>query len=132
MIIIPDIPEIQVVDTPTLASTFPQLHFWIDEKRIIGKHFVSFLASGVHTVIVFSLVDGQGNELDFHSLRPMYDGQEVSDDRCVYLDRQPCYRHDASYDVERLTMIHHRSGLENLWIALGLNLEAFITETWPD
>ena len=131
MIIIPDIPGIQAVDTQSLASTFPQLRFWIDEKQIIGKHFISFLVSGVHTVIVFSLVDGQGDESDFHSLRPMHNGQEVSDNRCVYLNRQPCYYH-ASYDAERMATIYHREGIDGLWMTLARDLEAFTTETWPD
>jgi hypothetical protein len=51
----------------------------------------------------------------YHSPRPLWEGQEIIEDHCKYLEGLPCYYDGSGYGAELLTKKYQLEGLEAFW-----------------
>jgi hypothetical protein len=51
----------------------------------------------------------------YHSPRPLFEGQEVIENSCRYLEGLPCYYDGSGYGAELLTENYLYHGLEAFW-----------------
>ncbi|MEN6429955.1 MAG: hypothetical protein ABFC80_03795 [Coriobacteriales bacterium] len=59
-----------------------------------------------------------GAEVDYHSPRPMYEGQEPFIESCEYLDGRPCYYGGSSLRAQEWVTILLKEGSDGVWKAL--------------
>ena len=56
-------------------------------------------------------------DVGYHSPKPMYDGQEICQDECKYLDGKPCYYDGSSLRGDNLGLnkLFEEEGEEPIW-----------------
>jgi len=107
---------------------------WDKKERDLGIHSVEikFLVSGKHGAVQFLIYTGWflpendvnmkpiAADLGYHSYRPLYDGQEVMQKDCSYLDGKPCYYEGSGLHAEKPWELLLKHGEEKLWEYLEL------------
>ena len=54
-------------------------------------------------------------DVGYHSLSPLYEGQEICNHTCEYLNGKPCYYDGSGLQAERVYEILLKEGSEGVW-----------------
>jgi hypothetical protein len=67
-------------------------------------------------------------DLGYHSLKPTYEGQELAQESCPYLDGKPCYYDGSGLNAERVYVRLLEEGSDGVWAALEQYYEEVFKE----
>lgn len=74
-------------------------------------------------------VEPEGWDVGYHSLTPMYEGQERGSESCEYLDGKPCYYDGSSLRADEWVRdILLKEGSDGVWRAMEDEYEALFGE----
>lgn len=60
-------------------------------------------------------VQPMGFDVGYHSLTPQYEGQEIMQDACEYLDGKPCYYDGSGLQADELIPAFLERGTDAVW-----------------
>ncbi len=82
---------------------------WEEDSSIISSSSGPFISPNDKHMRVMPA------DIGCHSLMPLYDGQKPVDQKCPWVDYQPCYYDGSSLQAEEVYKILVKAGEEAMW-----------------
>lgn len=78
---------------------------------------------GYRSILKWGMTDVMPADLGYHSIKPVYEGQDIVSDSCPYIDNKPCYYDGSGLNASDAMYSLVNGGQDALWTFLDAYYE---------